>query len=126
MIRTQIATISLLTGVSAVMSAPAARADDNVTYEIVSDSIATANVEYSDGSERKALEHVTLPWRTNATVADAQSPSADGAQVRADWRPAARPSGWVTVRIYFRGKVLCESTLDVGDATCYGSTPGPR
>jgi hypothetical protein len=65
-------------------------------------------------------------------VINARVPSTEGAEVRADWRPTvcdgrawcpeARPNNWVTVRIYLHGKVICESTLDVGNAACYGST----
>ncbi len=128
MIRIQLIMLSLITGIFALILAPSARAADSVTYEVVSNDIATANVEYFDHSERKALEGVPLPWRTSVTVIDARSPSTDGAEVRADWRssiaalPVWRPGTWVTVRIYFQGKVMCENTLDVGNAACYGST----
>ncbi|BCO98606.1 MULTISPECIES: MmpS family transport accessory protein [Mycobacterium] len=132
MIRTQLIIIALITGISAVAVAPDARAEDSVTYEVVSNDVAAANLEYFDSSERKVLDGVPLPWRTTVTVMNALSPSVDGAEVRADWRPRvcdgrawcpeARPNNWVTVRIYFRGKVICESTLDVGNAACYGST----
>ncbi|QLL10535.1 hypothetical protein H0P51_27690 [Mycobacterium vicinigordonae] len=114
---------------SLLLTAPAARADDSVTYEVVSRDIANANVEYFDHSQRKVLEGVPLPWRTSVAVIDAHSASTDGAEVRADWRssiaalPAWRPGQWVTVRIYYRSKIICENTLDVGNAACYGSTP---
>lgn len=123
--------ISLITGVSSVVMAPVARADDNVTYEVISDSVTVANIEYFDHSRRIVLNDAPLPWRTDATVWDAHSPTTDGAEVRADWRgsvpasplPPGRPPGyWVTTRITFQGKVICENTLDVGDAACYGST----
>lgn len=133
MIRIQLIIFSLITGISAVAVAPAARAADSVTYEVVSNDVAAADIEYFDLSERKVLEDAALPWRTSVTVRNAHAPSTDGAEVRADWRPRvcdgrawcpeARPNNWVTVRIYFRGKVICESTLDVGNAACYGSTP---
>ena len=122
----------LVAGGAAVVMAPHARAEDNVTYEVVSDDVATATVEYFDHSERKSLRDVPLPWRTSVTVVNAHSATTDGAEVRADWRPhacdgrgwcpQAGPNKWVTVRIYFQGKILCQSTLDVGDAACYGST----
>ncbi len=60
------------------------------------------------------------------------SPTADGAELRADWRPNFRTAAtvgrllqgqFVTVRISRDGKVLCESVLDLGNATCYGSVP---
>jgi len=125
--------ISLLTGVSAVTLAPTAHAVDSVTYEVVSNDVASADIEYFDSSRRKVLQEAALPWRTTVTVVDAHAASVDGAEVRADWRPRAcdgrawcpeaGPNNWVTVRIFFRGKIICESTLDIGDATCYGSTP---
>jgi hypothetical protein len=132
MIRIRLMMIALSTGISAISLAPSAHAQDTVTYEVVSNDVVAANVEYFDSSERKVLAAVPLPWRTSVTVIDARIPSADGAEVRADWRPRvcdgrawcpeARPNSWVTVRIYLRGKVICESTLDVGNAACYGST----
>jgi hypothetical protein len=133
MIRIQLVTIALIIGISSIWVSPAARAADNVTYEVVSNDVAVANIEYFDSSERKVLYAVPLPWRMSVTVLDALNPSTDGAEVRADWRPhacdgrawcpEARPNYWVTVRVYFRGRVICESTLDVGNASCYGSTP---
>jgi hypothetical protein len=117
--------VALITGVAAMLSAPVAHAEDTVTYEIVSDqhNVPAANVEYNERSERKALQQVSLPWRLTADVRDAVSPTRDGAEIRADWRPYRWPYKYVTVRIYLGDKLLCESTLDVGDATCYGSTP---
>lgn len=116
--------VPLIGGLGAVSVAPSAHADDGVTYEVFSTTpyVETMNVEYYDHSQRILLENVSLPWRMNATVVDAQQPSDDGAEVRADWRPSAAPSRWVTVRIFVRGSLICENTLDVGNATCYGST----
>ncbi|ORA07673.1 hypothetical protein BST14_26825 [Mycobacterium arosiense ATCC BAA-1401 = DSM 45069] len=111
---------------SSVALAPVAHAEDIVTYEIVSDQVTKANVEYYDHSVRQSLVDVPLPWRMNAAVSDPRSVSAE---VRADWRssiaalPAWRPNNWVTVRIWSRGSLLCQNTLDVGNATCYGNTP---
>jgi hypothetical protein len=126
--RIYVMTISLITGVSAVAMAPSARAEDTVTYEVSTTSdIATTNVEYNDQSRRILLEHVPLPWRFNATV---DNPLSNDAEIRADWRAMARPSKWVTVRLFYKGSLLCENTLDVGNAACYGSTtfkpPAPR
>jgi len=116
--------VSAVTVAAAVALAPPAHADDSVTYEVISDSIATADIEYFDHSERKALQHVALPWRTTATVVDALTPTRDGSEIRAGWRQYGRwRNKFVTARIYFGGGVLCESTLDIGDATCYGSVP---
>lgn len=116
---------ALSISVAAVVRAPAALADDSVTYEIIADqdNVPQANVEYSERSTRKALQQVSLPWRLTVEVPDAVSPTNKGAEIRADWRRYRWPYKYVTVRIYLNGRLLCESTLDVGDATCYGSTP---
>ena len=106
-----------------VQPAPLAWADSAVAYEVVSADIPTAAIEYADMTGRKVIENVTLPWRAEQTVPDARGEGARGAQVRADWRPLAWPSKWVTVRIYHGGQILCQNTMDVGNATCYGSTP---
>jgi hypothetical protein len=127
------AILALGLGTSVLVSAPEARAADTVTYEVVSSVVATATViEYLDNSERKTLRGVALPWRIEVAVPNVFSASNHGAEVRADWRPpdcvgrgwcpAARPDNWVTVRIYLGGEVLCQNTLDVGNAACYGST----
>ena len=70
-----------------------------------------------------SLQGVPLPGRQNVTVPSARSQTEQGAEVRADWRPVAAPSRWVSVRIYVRGSLICENTLDVGNVTRYGSTP---
>jgi hypothetical protein len=112
--------ICSITAIPVVAMAPSARADDAVTYEVLTTSdIAAVNIEYNDASGRLALQQVALPWRMNATVGN---PRSNDAEIRADWRPLAKPSKWVTVRIYYRGSLLCENTLDVGNAACYGST----
>ncbi|WP_273735273.1 hypothetical protein [Mycolicibacterium septicum] len=113
------ALLALATAIAAVATAPIAHADDAVTYEIISSSVAAVNVEYSDIAGRQSVQQVALPWRTNATVSRADS---NNTEVRADWRPIAGPSRWVTVRIYAHGSLLCETILDVGNATCYGGT----
>lgn len=123
MIRNRVAALPLILGTAATVLAPPAHASDVVTYDIVSDSIPLVNVEYVDTSGRKLLQSVPLPWRLDVTLDDARGPTGRGAQLRADWRPTAAPSRWVTVRIYDGGDTLCQSTLDVGNATCYGNTP---
>lgn len=120
-------------GVAAVLQAPTAKAEDVVTYEIFSDSVAgLAGVEYRDTSGKHLLQGVALPWTLTVPVVNATSPSADGAELRADWRPNFRTAAtvgrvllgkFVTVRISRGGQVLCESILDTGNATCYGSVP---
>jgi hypothetical protein len=125
MIGSRLVMAPLIAGISAVVLAPPASADDAVTYEVLSLTpyVDSMNVEYNDRSQRILLLNVPLPWRQNATVVNARSQTENGAEVRADWRPASAPNKWVTVRIYVRGSLICENTLDVGNATCYGSTP---
>lgn len=105
-----------------------AHADDTVTYEVVSDSVSTANgIEFFDGTARQLLQDVPLPWRTSVTMANPRSLALDGAEVRADWRssiasPVWQPGKWVSVRVYIGSQLRCQNTLDVGNAACYGST----
>lgn len=113
--------------------ATSARADDGVTYEILSDTVsALSGVEYRDREGKHLITGVALPWQLTVPVVDAYSPTGHGAELRADWRPNFRTAQtvgavlrgrFVTVRISLNGKVLCESTLDVGNATCYGNVP---
>jgi hypothetical protein len=111
-------------GVAAVVAAPAAGAADAVTYDVLADqAIPVMSVEYIDATGRKLLEHVPLPWRLDVTLNDAEGPTGRGAQLRADWRRWAWPGRWVRVNIYSNGELLCQSTLDIGNATCYGNTP---
>jgi hypothetical protein len=102
---------------------PPAHASDTVTYEIVSDSIPMVDVEYVDQSGRKLVTDVALPWRIDVALDNPQGQTGPGAQLRADWRRIRGPAKWVTVRIYQGAQLLCQSTLDVGNATCYGNTP---
>jgi hypothetical protein len=123
----------MVISVSALLQAPVAQAEDMVTYEIFSDSVAgLAGVEYRDTAGKHLLQDVPLPWTLTVPVVDATSPTADGAELRADWRPNFRTAAtvgrvllgkFVTVRISRGGQILCESILDVGNATCYGSAP---
>ena len=113
-----------LLGASNALTASPAQASDAVSYTITSDSINRLDgIEYVDQTGRHLLQGVTLPWHLDVTLPDAQGPTGPGAQLRADWRPIARPGQWVMVAIYRNGKLLCQSTLDVGNATCYGNTP---
>lgn len=105
------------------LAAPVAHAADTVTYEIVSDTIAVVDVEYQRPGDRVLVTGVTLPWRTDVVLDDARAQPGTGAQLRADWRRNRGPAKWVTVRILSNGRLLCESVLDVGNATCYGNTP---
>jgi hypothetical protein len=123
--------IPMVVGVAALLQTPVAHAEDWVTYEIFSDSVTgLAGVEYRDTSGKHLLQDVPLPWTLTVPVVDATSPTGDGAELRADWRPNFRTAAtvgrvllgkFVTVRISRGGQILCESILDVGNATCYGS-----
>jgi hypothetical protein len=125
--------VSIIAGVAAVVSAPAAHADDTVTYEVFSSFMDQAGgIEYRDLSGKHLIQDVPLPWKITVPVANVFSPEDAGAEVRADWRPNFRTAATVgrvlqgqlvTVRISFRGAVVCENTIDVGNATCYGSAP---
>ena len=117
------AALIVATGVVATVSPPLAHAADDVIYRVESDSVSMMSVEYVDQTGRRLLEGVTLPWRLDVTLDDAKGPLGHGAQVRADWRRAAWPGRWVRVTIESNGKLLCQSTLDIGNATCYGNTP---
>ncbi|OJZ76354.1 hypothetical protein BRW65_01140 [Mycobacterium paraffinicum] len=105
-----------------MLSAPTAHAAVPVTYEVVSADIGSANVEFFDGHAREARPKVPLPWRTTVMLDNPASLGTDVAEIRADWRWAAAPNRWVTVRVYFGNVVRCANTLDVGDAACYGTT----
>lgn len=115
--------LALGTGLVGTAFATPASAEDLVTYEIVSDSIPTVDVEYFDRDGRQHLMGVRLPWRQAVTLEDAKGPTGFGAQLRADWRGLRGPARWVTVRIYSGSTLLCQSTLDVGNIACYGNTP---
>lgn len=110
--------------VAALLVHPAiAGAEEPVTYEVVSAHIQVADIEYQDVAGRLWAVRAPLPWRMDAVVPAVQEAPPTGSQVRAHWRSVAVPGRWVTVRIIYRGKVLCQNTLDLGNATCYGITP---
>jgi hypothetical protein len=125
--------VAIIVGVGVSVSSPVASAEDSVTYEVFSDVVPVlSGVEYRDLAGKHLIEGVPLPWQMTVPVGDAFSPRDDGAELRADWRPNFRTAQtvgavlrgkFVTVRISFRGKVMCQNTLDVGNATCYGSVP---
>ena len=131
--RIHVTAVSMIVGLAGLLPAPVAHAEDTVTYDIFSDSVGTlAGVEYRDTSGKHLLQDVPLPWTLTVPVVDAKSPTADGAELRADWRPNFRTAAtvarvlqghFVTVRIMKGNDVLCESILDLGNATCYGSVP---
>lgn len=125
--------VLIIAGVVALLGAPVTHAEDSVTYQIFSDRVAVlSGVEYRDSLGKHRLAGVPLPWQITVPVADALSPTDRGAELRADWRPNFR-TAWtvgavlrgqfVTVRILSGGRILCQNTLDVGNATCYGSVP---
>ncbi|MEH3132319.1 MAG: hypothetical protein PGN27_20400 [Mycolicibacterium neoaurum] len=120
-------------GIAGVIYPPIAHAEETVTYDIFSQVVGRlAEVEYRDISGKHLLRDVPLPFTLRVPVVDATSPTADGAELRADWRPPFRTAAtvgrvlqgqFVTVRITKGTDVLCESILDVGNVTCYGSVP---
>ena len=108
---------------AALVAAPGvASAEEPVTYEVVSDFVATANIEYQDVAGRLWAVRAPLPWRLDTTVQAVREAPPTGAQVRAHWRDTAAPGRWVTVRVIHNGEVICQNTLDLGDAACYGIT----
>lgn len=125
--------VAVVIGGAGLVHAPLALAEDTVTYDIFSDSVGElAGVEYRDTSGKHLVQDVALPWSLTVPVLDATSPTADGSELRADWRPNFRTAAtvgrvlqghFVTVRIWKGSELLCESILDVGNATCYGSVP---
>jgi len=117
------AALTIAAALTAVAPAGPALASDTVTYEIVSNAIPVVDIEYVDQTGRKLITGVPLPWRIDVALDDAQGPTGPGAQLRADWRRIRGQAKWVTVRILQGGKLLCQSTLDVGNVTCYGNTP---
>ncbi|BCO70357.1 MULTISPECIES: hypothetical protein [Mycobacterium avium complex (MAC)] len=110
--------VALVSFVTTVAAAPAAGAAETVTYEVTSYNIDSAEVEYYDIAGRQRPGEVPLPWRINAAVVN---PKSSDAEIRANWRPARGVSKWLTVRIYYRGSMLCENTLDLGSTICEGT-----
>ncbi len=123
---------AITVGAAVLPQPPSARAADEVTYEVFSDIVPfVKGIEYRDVSGKTLLQNVPLPWRATVAVAEPFSKE-NGSELRADWRPDFRTATtvgrvlqgqWVTVRISLQGRILCENTLDVGNATCYGSVP---
>jgi hypothetical protein len=131
--RFRLAAVALAVSLTGWAYEPVAHAEDTVRYDIFSDSVGQlSGVEYRDTLGKHLLEDVPLPWTLTVPVVDAKSPTSDGAELRADWRPNFRTAAtvarvlqghFVTVRIMRGNDVLCESILDLGNATCYGSVP---
>ncbi|MGE2713050.1 hypothetical protein ACQI4L_03220 [Mycolicibacterium litorale] len=117
------AVVALLAAVAQAWAAPPARAAEQVTYEVASDSIPMVDVDFVQPGGQRVIAAVPLPWRMDVSLDDPHGPTGHGAQLRADWRPLRGPAKWVTIRIFSNGELLCQSTLDVGNATCYGNTP---
>ncbi len=118
-----VATTALSPAVFLATPVGGAAVGGTVTYEIFSDSVPVTDVMYVDDTGRRYLSQVSLPWRTEVSLADAHGPTGTGAQLRADWRPLRGPARWVTMRIYDGPTLLCQSTLDVGNLSCFGNTP---
>lgn len=106
--------VAALLGNSAILTAPPAHASDAVHYAVTAADVRQLDIEYVDQSGRHLLQGVALPWHLDVTTDNAQGPTGNGAQIRADWRPVARPGRWVVVSIDSNGKLLCQNTLDVG------------
>ncbi|WP_243841346.1 hypothetical protein [Mycobacterium sp. DL592] len=122
--RTAVVATALVALVTPQWFSPAtAWADGLVTYEVVSDDVDVANIEFQNAGGRVVVEGAVLPWRTVALVRVVRGAPPEGSQVRADWRPSSAPGRWVSVRIIVDGNVICQNTLDVGNAACYGITP---
>ncbi len=127
MIRSQVVAVACAAGLSLALCPAAAAGSENVTYEVVSSDVGAVDVEYFDGTARRLVTDVPLPWRLTVPLANPQSLGLDGAELRADWRrsiaaPVWIPGKWVSVRIYIGSTLRCQNTLDVGNAACYGST----
>lgn len=122
MIRVGCLATSLIMVASAVGLAPVAQADIGVTYEVISGYIFPVNVEYYDRSQPISMQNVSLPWRSNAMVVNPKSQLEDGARLRATWQ-ASEELAWVTIRIFVRGSLICESSQTKGKASCYGDHP---
>lgn len=113
---------ALMVSLLALAYPPSASASEVVTYEIVSETVSSATVQYQDETRRVFAGLVRLPWRADVPVSSVRGAPPEGSQVRADWRPERAPNRWVSVRIIHAGKVICQTTLDIGTAACYGIT----
>ena len=117
--------IPMVIGVAALLQAPVAQAEDMVTYEIFSDSVAgLAGVEYRDTAGKHLLQDVPLPWTLTVPVVDATSPTADGAELRADWRPNFRTAA--TVGRVLLGDELRHAARERGEVGVLGDEVGLR
>lgn len=117
----QLLTVAALAATCVVSLPATAHADDKtVIYEIVSDTVTKANVQYFDGTELQPGEGITLPWKVEAKVGDMSrgAKTANHAEIEADWTSSDDPTGAVTVRIYFQDKVVCQNTTATGTARC--------
>jgi hypothetical protein len=121
---TQVFAVALL--LAAMLSAAPARAADAVTYEITSDQLTeVSSLQYIDRSGRVDLGSTPLPWRMDVALDDADaSVLKGGAEIRTEWLfPLRARWKYVVVSIYSNGTLLCQTTLNIGNATCYGNIP---
>lgn len=111
-------------GISLGFPATALADDQMVTYEVTSDSVATAKVEYFTGAQLQLSPKVPLPWTVDAPVGDLSrdAKTANHAEIRADWDPGPSANAAVTVRIRYKGKTICQSTSETGKTSCYYAT----
>jgi hypothetical protein len=109
---------------AALFSAAPARAADAVTYEITYDQLTeVSSLQYIDRSGRVDLGPTPLPWRMDVALDDADaSVLKGGAEVRTEWLfPLRARWKYVVVSIHSNGTLLCQTTLNIGNATCYGN-----
>lgn len=108
---------AFVAALSAVATAPSVHANPTVVYEVRSTQVSTANIAYTDISGEHVLQNVPLPWRVHVPVVDAHGA---GTTLRAEWEDQSGRYKWVTIRIFTVGSLLCENTLDLGEASCDG------
>lgn len=65
---------------------------DPAIYEVVSETIPTADITYFDGTQYQQAEQVSLPWTTEVHVGDLTGKGhiTNRAEVRANWPIRAR------------------------------------
>lgn len=112
--------------VAGLFSAPAAQAADAVTYLVTSDELSeVSSLQYIDQSGRVDLGTTPLPWHMDVKVNDADASVLNGgAEIRTEWLyPLRARWKYVRVSIFSNGVLLCQTTINIGNATCYGNIP---
>lgn len=111
---------AVITAAATLALAPPVHADDSVMYEVRSPQVHVADIFFTDVYGEHLLQNEPLPWRANVSVVD---PHGAGTVLRVDWHSEASRYKWVTIRIFTHGSLLCENTLDSGEARCDGRGP---